>query len=302
MNTPRKKVTGILRNNQMHWVGDGFPVRTLFAYSRQGNDISPFLMLDYGNGDFGPTEDRRGVGEHPHRGFETVTIVYEGAVEHRDSGGGGGAIGRGDVQWMTAASGVVHEEFHGRDFAHSGGKFEVAQLWVNLPAKDKMTKPRYQEILDKDIPKVSLPQASGSGESAGTVRVIAGEYDDQGTVRRGPAQTFSRMNVWDVRLKPGGTATFTVEDGDTVILPIFGGTVRVNDTETVQAAEAALFEQSGTTFHVENTGTDEVKVLFLSGEPLNEPIAGYGPFVMNTQEEILQAMKDYQSGKMGQLA
>lgn len=296
MNTPHKKVTGILRNNQMHWVGDGFPVRTLFAYSRQGNAISPFLMLDYGNGDFGPTEDRRGVGEHPHRGFETVTIVYEGAVEHRDSGGGGGAIGRGDVQWMTAASGVVHEEFHGRDFARSGGKFEVAQLWVNLPAKDKMTTPRYQEILDKDIPKVALPP-SDAGDSAGTVRVIAGAYNGH----KGPARTFSRMNVWDVRLQPGGAATFTVEDGDTVILPIFGGTVRVNGTETVQAAEAALFEQSGTTFRVENTGTDEVKVLFLSGEPLNEPIAGYGPFVMNTQEEIHQAIRDYQSGRMGQL-
>jgi redox-sensitive bicupin YhaK (pirin superfamily) len=290
--TATKKVTGILRNNQMHWVGDGFPVRTLFAYSRQGNAISPFLMLDYGNGDFGPTEDRRGVGEHPHRGFETVTIVYEGAVEHRDSGGGGGAIGRGDVQWMTAASGVVHEEFHGRDFARSGGKFEVAQLWVNLPAKDKMTTPRYQEILDKDIPQVPLPQ------DAGTVRVIAGAFDGH----KGPAHTFSRMNVWDVRLKPGGATTFTVEEGDTVILPIFGGTVRVNDTETVQAAEAALFEQTGTTFRVENTGTDEVKVLFLSGAPLNEPIAGYGPFVMNTQEEIHQAIRDYQSGKMGQLA
>jgi redox-sensitive bicupin YhaK (pirin superfamily) len=287
-----KKVSGILRNNRMHWVGDGFPVRTLFAYNAQGNDISPFLMLDYGQGEFPPTEERRGVGEHPHRGFETVTIVYEGSVEHRDSGGGGGAITRGDVQWMTAASGVVHEEFHGREFAKSGGPFEMAQLWVNLPAKDKMTTPRYQEVLDKDIPKLTLPN------NAGTVRVIAGDYNGN----RGPAKTYSRLNVWDVRLLPGGVADFAVEDGDTVILPIFGGTVRVNGTETVQAAEAALFEQSGTSFHVENTGTDEVKVLFLSGAPLNEPIAGYGPFVMNTQEEIYQAIKDYQSGKMGHLA
>ena len=289
--TATKKVSGILRNNQMHWVGDGFPVRTLFAYSRQGNDISPFLMLDYGKGEFPPTEERRGVGEHPHRGFETVTIVYEGSVEHRDSGGGGGAIGRGDVQWMTAASGVVHEEFHGRDFAKSGGAFEMAQLWVNLPAKDKMTKPRYQEILDKQIPKVALPG------DAGTVRVIAGSYEGN----KGPALTFSRLNVWDVRLQPGRAAEFTVEDGDTTILPIFGGTVRINGSETVQASEAALFEQTGTSFRVENTGTDEVKVLFLSGAPLNEPIAGYGPFVMNTQDEIYQAIKDYQSGKMGHL-
>jgi len=290
--TTTKKVSGILRNNQMHWVGDGFPVRTLFAYSRQGNDISPFLMLDYGKGEFPPTDERKGVGENPHRGFETVTIVYEGSVEHRDSGGGGGAIGRGDVQWMTAASGVVHEEFHGREFAKTGGAFEMAQLWVNLPAKDKMTKPRYQEILDKQIPKVALPS------DAGTVRVIAGSYEGN----KGPALTFSRLNVWDVRLQPGRAATFTVEDGDTTILPIFGGSVRINTTEEVNAGEAALFEQAGTTFYVENTGTDEVKVLFLSGAPLNEPIAGYGPFVMNTQEEIYQAIKDYQSGKMGHLA
>lgn len=289
--TATKKVSGILRNNQMHWVGDGFPVRTLFAYSRQGNDISPFLMLDYGKGEFPPTEERRGVGEHPHRGFETVTIVYEGSVEHRDSGGGGGAIGRGDVQWMTAASGVVHEEFHGREFAKNGGTFEMAQLWVNLPAKDKMSKPRYQEILDAQIPRVALPH------DAGTVRVIAGEYEG----RKGPALTFSRMNVWDVRLQPGRAAEFTVQDGDTTILPIFGGTVRLNGSDAVGAGEAALFEQSGTTFRVENTGTEEVKVLFLSGAPLNEPIAGYGPFVMNTQEEIYQAIRDYQSGKMGHL-
>lgn len=293
-----KKVSGILRNNRMHWVGDGFPVRTLFAYNAQGNDISPFLMLDYGKGEFPPTTERRGVGEHPHRGFETVTIVYEGSVEHRDSGGGGGKIGRGDVQWMTAASGVVHEEFHGREFAETGGAFEMAQLWVNLPAKDKMTTPRYQEILDKDIPKVALP------DDAGTVRVVAGAYGGG----EGPAKTFSRLNVWDVRLKPGRAATFAVEDGDTVILPVFAGTVRVNAStgsartgETVQAAEAALFEQSGASFRVENTGADEAKILFLSGAPLNEPIAGYGPFVMNTQEEIVQAIQDFQSGKMGRL-
>ncbi len=290
---PVKKVSGIFRNNRMHWVGDGFPVRTLFTYNQGGNSLSPFLMLDYGNGEFPPNPGghRRGVGEHPHRGFETVTIVYEGSVEHRDSGGGGGAIGRGDVQWMTAASGVVHEEFHGKEFSEKGGLFEVAQLWVNLPAKDKMTKPRYQEILDRDIPKVALPGG------AGTARVIAGEY--AGT--KGPAKTFSRMNVWDVRLKAGAAAEFSVEEGDTVILPVFGGTVRVNGTETVQAAEAALFEQAGTSFRVENTGDGEVKVLFLSGAPLNEPIAGYGPFVMNTEEEIYQAIRDYQGGKMGRL-
>ena len=289
-----KKVASIFRNNRMHWVGDGFPVRTLFTYNQGGNAISPFLMLDYGKGNFpaNPGGQRRGVGEHPHRGFETVTIVYEGSVEHRDSGGGGGKIGKGDVQWMTAASGVVHEEFHGKEFSEQGGAFEMAQLWVNLPAKDKMTTPRYQEVLDRDIPQVTLP------DGAGTVRVIAGAFEGHA----GPAKTYSRLNVWDVRLNPGRSATFTVEDGDTTVLPIFGGTVRVNGAETVQAAEAALFEQAGSTFHVENTGDGEVKVLFLSGAPLNEPIAGYGPFVMNTQEEIYDAIRDYQSGKMGRLA
>jgi redox-sensitive bicupin YhaK (pirin superfamily) len=286
-----KKVSGILRNNHMHWVGDGFPVRSLFTYNGQGNGISPFLMLDYGKGEFPPTDERKGVGEHPHRGFETVTIVYEGSVEHRDSGGGGGAIGRGDVQWMTAASGVVHEEFHGQEFAKNGGPFEMAQLWVNLPAKDKMSKPRYQEILDAQIPAVTLP------DNAGTVRVIAGAFDGN----KGPAQTFSRLNVWDVRLKAGASTEFSVVEGDTVILPVFGGTLVVNGSETVKDAEAALFEQAGTSFRIENTGGSEAKILFLSGAPLNEPIAGYGPFVMNTQDEIYQAVRDYQSGKMGRL-
>ena len=291
MNTT-KKLQQVLRNNQQHWVGDGFPVRTLFTYNEFGNGISPFLMLDYGKGEFPPTSERRGVGEHPHRGFETVTIVYEGSVEHRDSGGGGGAIGRGDVQWMTAASGVVHEEFHGREFAKNGGKFEMAQLWVNLPAKSKMTKPRYQEILDAHIPAVPLPG------DAGTVRVIAGEYDNGG----GPAKTFSALNVWDVRLAPGHGVDFSVPEGDTVILPVFSGALKVNGGETVNAAEAGLFGQEGSTFRVENVSGEEAKILFLSGAPLNEPIAGYGPFVMNTNDEIYQAIRDYQSGKMGNLA
>jgi redox-sensitive bicupin YhaK (pirin superfamily) len=299
MKTETKKLASVLRNNHQHWVGDGFPVRTLFAYNAHGYNISPFLMLDYGVGEFPPTDERKGVGEHPHRGFETVTIVYDGEVEHRDSGGGGGKIGRGDVQWMTAASGVVHEEFHGENFARNGGRFEMAQLWVNLPAKDKMSKPRYQEILDKQIPAVELPggPSTGSGGSAGTVRVIAGEYDGN----KGPAKTFSRLNVWDVRLQPGKSAEFSVHEGDTVVLPVFGGTVVVNGGETVKDAEAAHFEHEGSSFRVENTGETEAKILFLSGAPLNEPISGYGPFVMNTEEEIYQAMRDYQAGKLGRL-
>lgn len=296
----RKSVAAVLRNNTQHWVGDGFPVRTLFSYARQGEAISPFLMLDYGKGEFPPTEKRLGVGEHPHRGFETVTIVYEGAVEHRDSGGGGGSIGRGDVQWMTAASGVVHEEFHGREYARTGGPFEMAQLWVNLPAKDKMSAPRYQEIHDADIPRVDLP------DGAGSVRVIAGAYEGEtgkeGAAAHGPAKTFSRLNVWDVRLQPGAGVEFRVEDGDSAVLPLFSGRIAVNGSDRVSAGEAALFHPEGGAFRIDNTGEEEAKILFLSGAPLGEPIAGYGPFVMNTQEEIHAAIRDYQNGKMGQLA
>src|SRR6266850_7758428 len=169
--SPAKKLRCIQRSADRHWVGDGFPVRTLFAYPNLGQVLSPFLLLDYaGPVEFPPTEERRGVGEHPHRGFETVTIVYEGEVEHRDSSGGGGSIGRGDVQWMTAASGLVHEEFHGREFARRGGMFEMVQLWVNLPARDKMAAPRYQGIGHGAIPTVGLPDGHGA------VRVIAGEF------------------------------------------------------------------------------------------------------------------------------
>src|SRR6266850_811493 len=189
--SPAKKLRCIQRSADRHWVGDGFPVRTLFSYPNLGPVLSPFLLLDYaGPREFTPTDERRGVGEHPHRGFETVTIVYAGEVEHRDSSGGGGRIGPGDVQWMTAASGLVHEEFHGHDFARRGGMFEMVQLWVNLPAKDKMAPPRYQGILNGQIPTVALPNGQG------TVRVIAGAF--AGTT--GPAKTFTPIHVWDLRL------------------------------------------------------------------------------------------------------
>ncbi len=188
---PIKKLRSIQRSVDRHWVGNGFPVRTLFAYPNRGPVLSPFLLLDYaGPMEFSPTTERRGVGEHPHRGFETVTIVFEGEVEPRNSSGGGGKIGPGDVQWMTAASGLVHEEFHGREFARRGGMFEMVQLWVNLPAKDKKAPPRYQGISSSEIPRVTLPDAHG------TVRVIAGEFEG----RTGPAKTFTPIHVWDLRL------------------------------------------------------------------------------------------------------
>jgi len=274
-----------------HWVGDGFPVRTLFAYPNLGPVLSPFLLLDYaGPAEFSPTAERRGVGEHPHRGFETVTIVYEGEVEHRDSSGGGGRIGPGDVQWMTAAAGVVHEEFHGREFARRGGRFEMVQLWVNLPAAKKLSPPGYQALLDGEIPAIPLPQAQG------TVRVIAGEFAGA----RGPAHTFTPIEVWDLRLTSGGTTQLPVPDGHTTALVVLRGSVRVNGSEALEAAEVGLFDRAGRSISVATAS--DTSALLLCGEPIDEPIVGQGPFVMNTREEIRQAMMDYASGRMGRLA
>ncbi|MGH8473944.1 MAG: pirin family protein, partial [Gammaproteobacteria bacterium] len=274
-----------------HWVGNGFPVRTLFSYPNLGPVLSPFLLLDYaGPMDFPPTNERLGVGEHPHRGFETVTIVYAGEVEHRDSSGGGGSIGPGDVQWMTAGSGLVHEEFHGREFARRGGIFEMVQLWVNLPAKDKMASPRYQGILNSQIPTVSLPNGQG------TVRVIAGEFAGA----KGPAKTYTPINVWDLRLASDQRIDLAVPDGYTTALVVLKGTARVNGSEAIGAAEVGLLHREGETISIDNA--QDVIALLLCGEPIDEPIVGSGPFVMNTSQEIRQAMADYQSGKLGRLS
>ncbi|MHB8534887.1 MAG: pirin family protein [Sulfuricaulis sp.] len=286
-----KKLHRVLRDADRHWVGDGFPVRSLFSYPDLGSVLSPFLLLDYaGPVEFPPTEKRLGVGEHPHRGFETVTIVYEGEVEHRDSSGGGGSIGPGDVQWMTAASGLVHEEFHGRHFAKHGGKFEMVQLWVNLPAKDKMTAPRYQGILNSRIPVVKLPQDRGSA------RVIAGEFAGA----KGPAQTFTPIHVWDLRLAGDRRTDLAVPDGWTTALVVLKGALRVNGSETIGAAEVAVFERAGENICIDDA--NGVTALLLSGKPIDEPIVGSGPFVMNTPQEIRQAMADYQNGRMGRLS
>lgn len=286
-----KKLSFMQRNNQRHWVGDGFPVRSIFSYNERAAELSPFLLLDYaGPANFPPTTQRKGVGEHPHRGFETVTIVYDGEVEHRDSSGGGGVIGAGDVQWMTAAAGLVHEEYHGSEFAKRGGAFEMVQLWVNLPAKDKMATPGYQGINSARIPHVKLPDA------AGTVRVIAGDYN--GT--HGAARTFTPLNVWDVRLNAGKRASFTVPAGYTTALFVLHGRIRLPDGEFAAEAELAVLERAGTDFSVEVV--EDTTLLVLNGQPLNEPVVGHGPFVMNTRAEIQQAMMDYQNGKMGQMA
>jgi quercetin 2,3-dioxygenase len=285
-----KAVLGIFGSPQGHWVGDGFPVRSLFNYEQLGRQISPFLMLDYAAPTIFAAGPRpRGVGEHPHRGFETVTIVYQGEVAHRDSAGNSGIIGPGDVQWMTAAAGVLHDEFHSPAFTRQGGALEMAQLWVNLPAKDKMSAPRYQGILNAQIPRAVLPCG------AGTMRVIAGAYQDM----IGPAATFSELNVWDVRLNAGHTANLTVPAGHSAAIAVLRGAVVANGSREAKDAELVLFDRAGG--DIRATASADSTLLFLSGEPIAEPIAGYGPFVMNTRAEIEAAMMDFRQGKFGRL-
>lgn len=286
-----KNVLEIRKGPPPHWVGDGFPVRSMFSYHADAEALSPFLLLDYAApAAIAPSAQPRGVGEHPHRGFETVTLVYQGEVEHRDSAGNRGRIGPGDVQWMTAASGVVHEEMHGRELARKGGTIEMVQLWVNLPAKLKMSPPHYQDILDRQIPAVPL-----AGE-AGTVRVIAGEF--QGA--KGPARTFTPVSLWDIRLRAGHGAELSVPDGHTTALLVLRGDVDLNGSERAGEAELVLFDRRGGAISL-HARTDAT-LLLMSGEPIEEPVVGYGPFVMNTQAEIRQAIRDYQAGKMGTLA
>jgi redox-sensitive bicupin YhaK (pirin superfamily) len=286
-----KKLLDIRRNFEPHWVGDGFPVQRLFSYNRDAGVHDPFLLLDYASPfEFPPGAAPRGVGEHPHRGFETVTIVYQGELEHRDSGGNQGKIGPGDVQWMTAAAGVVHAEFHSEAFTRSGGTFEVAQLWVNLPTDHKMSPPRYQEIRDRDIPRVQLEN------EAGTARVIAGELS--GT--RGPAKTVTPLIVCDLQLTSSRSTQLQLPDGYTTMLVVQRGELLLNGTNSASDVSLAIFDRAGDAVAIECR--DEARVLLLCGEPIGEPVVGQGPFVMNTREEIRQAMIDYQSGRMGSLA
>jgi hypothetical protein len=283
-----KRVVEVHKAPKGHWVGDGFPVRTIFAYD-QAAQTSPFLLMDYaGPFNFQPAYKRRGVGEHPHRGFETVTILYSGEVEHRDSSGGGGKIGPGDVQWMTAGSGVVHEEMHSEAYTESGGPFEAIQLWVNLPARLKMTAPKYQTLLSDRIPDVAL-----AGD-AGRVRVIAGALGHA----KGPAETFTPMNLWDVRLKAGHGAGFVTQSDHTGAVFVLKGKVTVNGA-AARESEFVLLDRKGEAIRID--AESDATLLILSGEPIDEPVFGYGPFVMNNEGEIRQAMMDYQSGKMGHL-
>jgi redox-sensitive bicupin YhaK (pirin superfamily) len=285
----QKQVLGVHSAGSSHWIGDGFPVRTLLP-SYGVTQLSPFLLLDYaGPARFEPSNRPRGVEEHPHRGFETVTISYQGSIDHRDSGGNSGTIHPGDVQWMTAASGVVHEEKHGKDFTAKGGDFEMVQLWVNLPAAYKMSKPRYQGILSADIPHVEL----GTGAYA---RVIAGELNGV----KGPAKTFTPLNLFDLRLEAGGTGKLSLPVGYNSAIVLLRGEVVVNGSSTLKGiAQVAPLSASGDIVLLESKA--QSVVLVLSGEPINEPVASYGPFVMNTQAELRQAAEDYQAGKMGRV-
>ncbi|MCC2643147.1 MAG: uncharacterized protein K0S45_3560 [Nitrospira sp.] len=286
-----KELAGVYQAGSQHMVGDGFPVRNMIPGAGVEEQLSPFLLLDYlGPQQFPPTNRQLGVGEHPHRGFETVTIMYHGKVAHRDSTGSGGVIGPGDVQWMTAASGIVHEELHEKAFAERGGLLEGIQLWVNLPRAFKMSTPRYQTLVRDHIPTVDL------GGGAGSLRVIAGAF---GGVR-GPAKTFTPVHLYDLRLKAGHQTELSLPEGFNSSLFLLHGQIVINGSQVMKEAEIALFEQRGERLSVE--AKEDATILVLSGEPISEPIARYGPFVMNTRDEIIQAMQDYQAGKMGHLS
>jgi redox-sensitive bicupin YhaK (pirin superfamily) len=285
-----KKLVQVMRSRGSHWVGDGFPVRSLFSYQGDTRAISPFLLFDYaGPHRFEPAQRPRGVGQHPHRGFETVTIVYEGEVSHRDSTGGGGTIGPGDVQWMTAAGGIIHEEFHSAAFTRTGGPFRMVQLWVNLPARDKMAQARYQPIGDAQIPSVEL--SGGRGRA----RIIAGDLD--GT--RGPATTFTPINLWDVKLAADTEVTLPVPEGHNTMVAVLSGQIMA-DGRRVGEAEIARFgiEGDGVTIRAEG----DALLLVLTGEPIDEPVVGYGPFVMTSEAGIREAIEDFNAGRFGQVA
>ena len=286
-----KQVEIVLAPKQPHFVGDGFRVHNFIpsGYGLTMERMDPFIMLDYASRyHFPPTGKPKGVGVHPHRGFETVTIAYKGSVAHHDSAGGGGEIKEGDVQWMTAASGVLHKEYHAESFCATGGDFQMVQLWVNLPAKDKMSTPKYQAIENSNIPKIKV--------EGGIVEVIAGAYQNH----KGAASTFTPINMLNAKLASGGSATFSFPSNHNTCILVIEGEVILNDTEDVPLDHLALFKNEGETFTIK--ASQDSIVLILSGEPINEPIAAHGPFVMNTREQIMEAFQDYELGKFGDLA
>jgi redox-sensitive bicupin YhaK (pirin superfamily) len=289
MNTT-KKVEAVFASPQTHWVGDGFPVSSVFSPQTVQNALSPYILFDYaGPATFEPAAAPRGVDSHPHRGFETVTVVFQGELEHRDTAGNSGSIGKGDVQWMTAASGVLHEEKHSRKFTREGGTLEMAQLWVNLPASDKMSPPRYQTLLSKDIPCIELP------DNAGAVRIIAGDLDSA----KGAARTVTPVILWDVRLRAGSNVKLPIPAGFSAAVFVRAGSVHIAGTHDAGARELAILSNNGGS--VDLAARENTELLLLGGQPINEPVAAYGPFVMNTPEEIHQAVADVRTGRFGTL-
>ena len=288
--TKDKKIIKIVLPREKHWVGDGFYVSSIFSmHSEDKKHISPFLLLDHAAPTyFPPTDKKLGVGEHPHRGFETVTMAIKGEVEHRDSSGGGGKISTGGVQWMTAGSGIVHDEFHSRDFAKKGGEFEMVQLWVNLPAKYKMTRPRYQSLNKKDFPIVRLQDGTTK------LKIIAGNYGGLSS----PTETFTKINIYEVEGHQNSEVKLNFDDGtNTLILQLAGNSI-IGD-QHLEKGYLGIFSRSGVSINLKTT--EDSKLLILNGEPIEEPLEAYGPFVMNTREELKVAFRDFQEGKMGSL-
>lgn len=285
------KLLSIHTAGSTHWIGDGFPTRTVFSYDTVGDYTSPFLLFDVsGPQAFKPSSKLRGIGQHPHRGFETVTLAYQGEVAHRDTSGGGGLIRSGDVQWMTAGAGVMHEEFHSPAFTLSGGVLEMVQLWVNLPARNKMSEPRYQTLTNERIPRMEL-----GSPATGTLRVIAGKYGQL----KGPAKTFSTINLWDIHLDHRTETALILPEGHSAMIAVLRGMLSIDDSPKLHEKQMALFDREGGAVVIHSM-TDSV-LLVMTGEPLNEPIVGTGPFVMNTADEILQAKRDFASGQFGHI-
>ena len=287
-----KKIELISAPPGIHWVGDGFRVHNFIpgVYGLEMERMNPFILLDYNSKyKFPPSNRPKGVGVHPHRGFETVSIAYKGRIAHHDSKGGGGVIGEGDVQWMTAASGILHKEYHEKEWSKNGGEFHMVQLWTNLPAEFKMSSPKYQAITNDEMGKAILP------DNGGVIEVIAGKYEDI----KGPVSTFTPIHLMNAKLNKGGKAVFNFPANYNTALLVIEGNINVNDTENVPADNLALFENEGEEFSIE-TNENSI-ILIMSGEPLNEPVASHGPFVMNTREEIVQAYEDYNLGKFGYL-
>ncbi|MFB9274814.1 pirin family protein [Cohnella cellulosilytica] len=288
--TAYRSIQGTYRGAPFHMVGDGFRVSNYFPSGQDfGAKFSPFLLMDYNAPyEFPPSDSVKGVGAHPHRGFETVTIAYEGHIEHHDNHGSHGVIGPGDVQWMTAGSGLLHKEYHEKEFSKRGGLFQMIQLWVNLPREHKMHPPKYQELTKDKMGYVDLP------DGGGIVRVIAGEYE--GTA--GPASTFTPIHLFDIALKQGGQAGFELPSSFNTGALVLRGTVKINEDTTAAEGDFVLFRNESGGISVEGL-SDDALIIFLSGEPIDEPIFMHGPFVMNSREELVQAFKDFQSGKMG---